>query len=62
MDKKSFKSVVPGDAGDAMAPPDFGKSVSPISTRGGGGQIMPTKNNGIPQIFSPSYGPGPHIV
>ena len=37
MDKKSFKSVVPGDAGDAMAPPDFGKSVNPISTRGGGG-------------------------
>ena len=27
--------VVPGDAGGAMAPPDFGRSVTPISTKGG---------------------------
>ena len=26
--------VVPVDAGGAMAPPDFGRSVNPISTRG----------------------------
>ena len=32
-----YRGVVPGDA---MAPPDFGRSVNPISTRGG--QIMPT--------------------
>ena len=30
-----FRPVVPGGAGGAMAPPDFGRSVNPISTRGG---------------------------
>ena len=29
-----FRGVVPGGAEGAMAPPDFGRSVSPISTRG----------------------------
>ena len=29
-----FRGVVPGGAGGAMAPPDFGRSVNPISTRG----------------------------
>ena len=29
------RPVVPGGAGDAMAPPDFGRSVIPISTRRG---------------------------
>ena len=28
------RGVVPGGAGVAMAPPDFGRSVNPISTRG----------------------------
>ena len=28
------RDVVPGGAGGAMAPPDFGRSVNPISTRG----------------------------
>ena len=27
-----FSGVVPGGAGDAMVPPDFGRSVNPIST------------------------------
>ena len=27
--------VVPEGAGDAMAPPDFGRTVNPISTKGG---------------------------
>ena len=29
-----FRGVVPGGAGGAMAPPDFGRSVNTISTRG----------------------------
>ena len=29
-----FRGVVPGGAGGAMAPPDFGRSVNPISIRG----------------------------
>ena len=29
------RHVVPGGAGVAMAPPDFGRSVNPISTKGG---------------------------
>ena len=29
-----YSTVVPGGAGGAMAPPDFGRSVNPISTRG----------------------------
>ena len=28
------RDVVPGGAGGAMTPPDFGRSVNPISTRG----------------------------
>ena len=31
-----YRGVVPGGAGGAMAPPDFGRSVNPISTRGEG--------------------------
>ena len=30
----NVRPVFPGGAGDAMAPPDFGRSVNPISTRG----------------------------
>ena len=29
-----YRPVVPGGAGGAMAPPDFDRSVNPISTRG----------------------------
>ena len=36
--KKTFtvacRGVVPGGAGDAKAPPDFGRSVNPMSIRG----------------------------
>ena len=28
------RGVVPGDARGTMAPPDFGRSVNPISTKG----------------------------
>ena len=34
IDDNQPRGVVPGGAGDAMAPPDFGRSVNPISTRG----------------------------
>ena len=37
---QEHRGVVPGGAGVAMAPPDFGRTINPISTRGG--QIMPT--------------------
>ena len=37
---QEHRGVVPGGAGVAMAPPVFGRSINPISTRGG--QIMPT--------------------
>ena len=30
----AYRGVVPGGVGGAMAPPDFGRSVNPISTRG----------------------------
>ena len=33
--KTCYRPVVPGGAGSAMAPPDFGRSVNPISTKGG---------------------------
>jgi hypothetical protein len=46
--KNSYKqsAVVPGDAGGAMAPPDFGRSVNPISTKGV--RLCPPNNNGTP--------------
>ena len=50
-----FRSVVPGGAGGAMATPDFGRSVNPISTRG-------TPNYYVlhwhPRILRPYDGPG----
>ena len=53
----TLQACRPRAAGGAMPPPpDFGRSVNPISTRGGG-QIMPTKEYWRPLIFSPSYGP-----
>merc|ERR1739844_555359 len=36
----------PWSAGDAWAPPDFGRSVNPISTRGS--RLCPTNNTGTP--------------
>ena len=42
----SSRPVVPGSAGDAMAPPDFGRSVNPISTKGG--RLCPPYNTGTP--------------
>ena len=49
--KKFVKSnhdrpVVPGGAGGAMAPPNFGKLVNPISTKGG--SLCPLNNTGTP--------------
>ena len=40
--------VVPGGAGGAMATPDFGRSVNPISTKGG--RLFPPNNTGTPGI------------
>ena len=48
------RGVVPGGAGGAMAPPDFGRTVNPISTRG---QIMPLKYYWHLRLFRPSDGP-----
>ena len=49
------RPIVPGGSGDAMAPPDFGRSINPISTRGADyAQHIIT---GTPRIFRPSYGP-----
>ena len=44
----SSRPVVPGGAGGAMAPPDFGRSVNPISTKGG--RLFPPNNTGTPGI------------
>ena len=41
-----FRGVVPGGAGGAMTPPDFGRSVNPISTKGG--RFCPPNNTGTP--------------
>ena len=41
------RSVVPGDAGGAMAPSDF-RSVNHISTRGG--RLCPPNNTGTPGL------------
>ena len=40
------RGVVPGDAGGAMAPPDFVRSVNPISIRGG--RLCPPNNTDTP--------------
>ena len=44
--KYKDNGVVPGVAGDAMAPPDFGRTVNPISTKGG--RLCTPNNTGIP--------------
>ena len=40
------RPVVPGGAGGAMAPPNFGRSVKTISTKGG--RLCPPNNTGTP--------------
>ena len=40
------RPVVPGGARGAMAPPIFGRSVNPISTKGG--RLCPPNNTGTP--------------
>ena len=42
------RPVVPGGAGGAMAPPDFVRSVNPISTKGA--RLCPPDNTGTPQF------------
>ena len=42
----SVRPVVPGGAGGAMAPPFFGRSVNPISTKGD--RLCPPNNTGTP--------------
>ena len=39
-----LRPVIPGGAGGAMAPPDFGRSVNPISAMGG--RLCTTNNTG----------------
>ena len=46
---------VVGGAGHAMAPPDFARSVNPISTRGD--RLCPPNYYWHPRIFRPSDGP-----
>ena len=41
-----YRPVVPGGAGGAMAPPDFGRPVNPISAKGG--RLFPPNNTGTP--------------
>ena len=41
-----LRPVVPGGAGSAMAPQDFGRSVHPISTKGG--RLCPPNIAGTP--------------
>ena len=42
------RGVVPGGAGGAMAPPDIGRSVNPISTKGG--RLCPPNDTGTPRF------------
>ena len=43
------RGVVPGGVGVAMAPPNFGRSVNPISIRGRG-RLCPPNNSGTPDF------------
>ena len=52
------RPVVPGGAGGAMAPPDMGRSVNPISTKGG--RLCPPNNT--PRIFRPFDGPVMYLL
>ena len=51
-----LRGVDPGGARGAMAPPDFVRSVNPISTRGD--RLCPPNYYWHPRIFRPSDGPG----
>ena len=44
-----LRPVVSGGAGGAMAPPDFGRSVNPISTKGD--RLCPPNITGTPRFF-----------
>ena len=50
-----YRPVVPGCAGCAMAHPDFGRPVNPISTRGD--RLCPPNYYWHTRIFRPSDGP-----
>ena len=50
-----LRPVIPGCAGCAMAHPDFGSSVNPISTRGD--KLCPPNYYWHTRIFRPSDGP-----
>jgi len=54
----SLRAVVPGCAGCAMAHPDFGRSVNPISTRGD--RLCPPNYYWHTRIFRPSDSPDFH--
>ena len=54
----SYRPVASGGAGGARAPPVFGRSVNPISTRGG--HIIPTQYYVPSRIFRPCDGPVMH--
>ena len=43
---KEFRHVIPGGAGDAMEPQDFGRLVNPISIKVG--RLCPPNNIGTP--------------
>ena len=43
-----LRPVVPGGAGGAMTPPQFGRSVNPISISTKGGRLCPPNNTGTP--------------
>ena len=49
------RPVIPGCAGCAMAHPDFGRSINPISTRGD--RLCPPNYYWHTRIFRPSDGP-----
>ena len=51
----NFNGVVPRGAGGAMALPDFGRSVNPISTRGD--RLWPPNYYWHPRIFRTSDSP-----
>ena len=46
-----LRGVVSGGAGGAIAPPDFGRSLNPISTRGG--RLSPPNSTGTSRFSDP---------
>ena len=58
------RCVVLSEPGQGVGgiPPDLDRSVKPISTGVGMGQIMPTTLFVPPRIFGPSYGPVAELV